>query len=93
MKSALGQAKQVFQSTMMMHDSLLLLTDPGPVSMLTYGRLTSATIAVSWEAPQEPRGVITKYILTLLGSAVIMRIETNQSLIKVENLSECGHDS
>ena len=42
---------------------------PGKVSQLTYGRISTTTIAVSWNIPEQPNGIILDYRLTLTRAA------------------------
>ena len=92
---AVGQGKQVCHETMrslslfLLHLLLLIIiTAPGPVSKLSYARLTNTSVVISWEPPQQPRGVIAAYFLIQLGFGGVFT--TAEHFIKLDNLGECG---
>ena len=68
----------------------------GVVSALTYGRISNTSIAVSWNIPQEPNGLINGYRLSLKrGEVVILNNiygSTVPVLVTLNTLSEYKHN-
>ena len=68
----------------------------GVVSALTYGHISNTSIAVSWNIPQEPNGLINGYRLSLKrGEVVILNNIYGSSvpvLVTLNILSEYKQD-